>query len=101
MDNGNRIYHITVCLVILFLAAFPLASQELDAEAAVEKDEVFVGETFVYQIKVNGSEAPEQPVLQGFDDFNVVFLGGSNNSSDITMSINGKTTRTINRSYIF
>ena len=47
---------------VLFLVLLPDSSpaQELRAEAAVEKLQVYVGESFVLQIQIKGSETPER-----------------------------------------
>lgn len=62
-------------------------------QALVEKDSVSVGEPFLLQIRVEGSEiaaGTDQPDMSGVADFAIDFLGGqSNNSSSITI-INGK-----------
>ncbi len=99
-SNLNRF--ILLCLFSL-AAALPAtdAAAAFSADAAVESTEVFVGESFVYQIQVQGEDAPEQPDLSRLSDFSVAFVGGQqNNSSSITI-INGKTTRDVRRGYIF
>jgi hypothetical protein len=93
-------------LVLLFLGCLQLAQGlflpgtaqaaaggGVSAQALVEKDAVSVGEPFLLQIRVEGSDlAPgtDPPDLSGVVDFAVEVLGGrSNNSSSITI-INGK-----------
>ncbi len=74
---------------------------DFSARAAVERDEVFMGEPFAFQIQVSGSENPEQPDLSFLTDFQVNFNGGSRNSSSSVTIINGKVTRNVREGYVF
>ena len=52
-------------ILVLFVLPARAPAQELRADAAVEKLQVYVGEPFVFQIQVKGSESPEKPSLTG------------------------------------
>ena len=84
--------------------AWAAAGGGLSAQALVEKDAVSVGEPFLLQIRVEGSDlAPgtEEPDLSEVVDFAVESLGGrSNNSSSITI-INGKVSKVETHGYIY
>lgn len=69
--------------------------------ANVETHDVYVGESFLLQIAVDGSDSAEIPDLSGLDGFAVEYLGGSNNSSQSISIINGKVERTVQRGFVF
>ncbi len=91
----------------IFFAAVMLVScnsaiaAELSAKAAAEKTEVSVGEPFIFQIQVSGSEDPQQPDTSAIKDFNVVFQGGQQNSSSSITIVNGQVTRDVREGYYF
>ena len=74
----------------------------LSARAAIETDRPFVGQSLVFQIQVEGADAPERPDLSALrKDFAVNEAGGSvNNSQSITI-VNGRVTRNVQRGYTF
>ena len=90
-------------LAVLLLALLPayLQAQTFTAEAAVEKLQVYVGEPFVFQIQVQGTETPEEPTLSGLSGFNVQQLGGQQNSSQSVTIVNGRMNRTVSKGYVF
>jgi len=73
----------------------------LNAKAVVEKTEASIGEPFIFQIQVSGSENPRQPDTSAIKDFNVVFQGGQQNSSSSITIINGKMTKDVREGYYF
>ena len=89
-------------LVAAFLAcAAPAAAQVLKAEAALEKLQVFLGEPFVFQIRVEGSDSPAKPDLSGMADFTIQEMGGQQNNSQSVTIINGQMDRVVRRGYTF
>ena len=90
-------------VVVLLLFALPIesAGQELRADAAVEKLQVFVGEPFVFQVQVKGSESPEKPSLAGLDGFKVQEMGGQQNSSQSVTIVNGRMNRVSSKAYVY
>ncbi len=99
---------IPVRLIIVFLVFGLLwanpqleAAEKLSAQAALDRTEVYVGESFTYQIQVQGHDKPDKPDISGIRGFTAQSLGGQqNNSSSITI-INGRITRNIRSGYIF
>ncbi len=73
----------------------------VSVRAVVERTEVFLGESFVLQIQVEGHDTPEEPDLSNIGDFEVQSLGGQQNSSSSITIINGQVTKDIRRGYIF
>jgi hypothetical protein len=77
------------------------AAESLSAGIAVSSTDVFVGEPFTLQIQVAGSDSPKKPDLSGIDGFNVVYQGGSQNSSSSITIVNGQVTKNIKKGYVF
>jgi len=76
-------------------------AQQFKVQAAIEKNQVFVGESFVFQIQIEGSESPEKPDVSAIFDFTVQELGGQQNSSQSMTIINGQVNQVVKRGYIF
>jgi hypothetical protein len=88
--------------VLLFaLSGVAVAQDEVSVQIQVESRSVYMGESFLVQIVVDGSDEAEQPDLSGALDFTVEFLGGSNNSSQSITIINGRLERVVQRGFIF
>jgi hypothetical protein len=85
-------------------SAWAAPQGDVSVQALVEKDSVSVGEPFMLQIRLEGSDiAPgtEQPDMSGVIDFAVEVLGGqSNNSSSITI-VNGKVSKVESFGYVY
>jgi hypothetical protein len=86
------------------VAAWAATGGSVSVQALVEKDTVSMGEPFVLQFLLEGSDiAPgtDQPDMSGVADFTVEYLGGqSNNSSSITI-INGKVNKVESYGYTY
>ena len=76
-------------------------AQQFNVQAAIEKNQVFVGESFVFQIQIEGSDSPDKPDVSGITDFTVQELGGQQNSSQSMTIINGQVNQVVKRGYIF
>jgi hypothetical protein len=76
-------------------------AKPLSADAVVERSSVFVGEPFIFQIQVSGSENPERPDLSEITDFIVEYHGGQANSSRSVTIINGRMTQNVKQGYVF
>ncbi len=77
------------------------AQQEISVQAAVDRQQVYVGEDFQLQIRVDGNDDPIQPNLSLLTDFRVEPLGGQQNSSESFTMINGKVSRISKRGYVY
>ena len=86
---------------VMFFSGHGAMAADLTARAVVEKTEVSVGEPFIFQIQVSGSEDPQQPDTSAIRDFTVAFQGGQRNSSSSITIINGKMTRDVKEGYYF
>lgn len=87
-------------VLLPFLVSAPaLAAGDVSVRAAVERNQVYQGETFLFQIQVRGSNKVEPPQLRGNEDFSAEFLGGQDSSSRMVMNINGQVSEQVNEAY--
>ncbi len=78
-----------------------VCADPLRATAVAERKDVFIGEPFIFQIRVSGSEHPERPDVSNIKDFSVTFQGGQQNSRRSVTIINGRVTRNVQEGYVF
>ncbi len=87
---------------MLVAAAVAAAAQEIAVRAAVESESVYLGQSFVYQIQVDGSDEVSQPDIAPLERlFTVEFLGGSSNNSQSITIVNGRMEKQVHRGYVF
>ena len=92
---------VLLCLWLLIGDHQTATAARVSARAAVEKTEVYVGESFIFQIQIGGHDAPEEPNVSAIKAFAVQLLGGQQNSSSSVTIVNGQVTQNIRRGYIF
>jgi len=89
-------------LMIVAACSASASAQQVTVRAAVESESVYMGESFVYQIQVDGSDEVSQPDLGPLaNDFVIEYLGGSNNSSTSISIVNGRMDRQVHKGYVF
>jgi hypothetical protein len=88
-------------VVLPFWTAAPAIGNEVSVKAAVEKRDVYVGEPFLFQVQVEGADAPAEPGLSSLQDFQVQPRGGQQNNSESITIINGRMERVTSYGYIF
>jgi hypothetical protein len=88
-------------LVLLLLVQAAVVRAEVSVQAAVDKQEVSVGETFTLQVQVEGSDEPGQPDVSSLTDFTVEPRGGQQNNSESVSIINGQMSRVSHHGYVF
>jgi hypothetical protein len=88
-------------VVLPFWTAAPAIGNEVSVKAAVEKRDVYVGEPFLFQVQVEGADAPAEPDLSSLQDFQVQPRGGQQNNSESITIINGRMERVTSYGYIF
>ena len=71
------------------------------ARALAKQTEVYVGEAFVFQIRVSEGGETNSPDLSALTNFVVEALGGGGYHSESSSSINGRSTRTADHGYTF
>jgi hypothetical protein len=92
---------ILCCAVILGVCPYAARAQEIDVRLEVESRDVYMGESFIMQININGSTDAVPPDVSSLDGFSTEYLGGSNNSSQSISIINGRMQRTVTKAFIF
>jgi len=86
----------------LALAVLPAAcADSITVRPALEKTDVFVGEGFVFQIQVQGSDQPAPPDLSTLKGFTVESLGGQQNNRQSISIVNGRMNQVVERGYTF
>jgi len=98
--KSNMILFCVLCWLLLG-QAWQAEAQQLSAQAVVEQQEVFLGQSFIFQIQISGSDSPEAPNVEAIADFDVESLGGRSNNSQSVTVINGRMNRVIRRGYTF
>ena len=91
---------ILIATLLGMFAVAVAAAEDIHVNALVEGHEFFLGESFIYQIKVVGSENPQRPGHLGIRDFHVEFLGGRNSSSQSVTIIGGRVSEQL-KEFIF
>jgi len=102
----KRTVILLITISILISVSFPLFCAGIEIAAVVEKDNLSIGESFIYQIQIQGSDNASGFPKERWSDsdftksFSVKFLGGQNNSSRQISIINGHRKEIINTAYI-
>ncbi len=91
-------YQISVLLLTLVLAASASAQIRVLAQVDTSQD-IYVGESFTYQIVIDGEEKPPQVDLAPIAQYNPRSAGGGPASQTSISIINGKTTQTVTKRY--
>lgn len=100
--NLKRNSYILLLLCIQFLLSAPLfAANDITVEAMVGQHEVFVGEPFAMQIRINGTNEAEEPDLSHLKFFTIQPRGEQDSSNSQGSYINGSWQYVTNLSYTF
>lgn len=92
---------VILCAATLLAGPYAARAQEIDVRLEVESRDVYMGESFIMQIVVNGSDSAVPPDISSLEGFSTEYLGGSNNSSQSISIINGRMQRTVSKAFIF
>jgi len=93
--------YLIIFLLYTCILALPAKANDIQVETAVDRQEVFVGESFTMQIRVEGAESPAEPDISHLTDFTVRTLGGQSNSSTMVSNTNGNWQQITRHGYIF
>lgn len=102
----KRVCIVIFYVIILLIIPYSLFAVDIEITAVVEKNNLSVGESFIYQIQIQGSDSASDFPKENWgnsnftDSFEVEFLGGQNNSSRQISIINGRRKEIINTAYI-
>ncbi len=89
-----------IIAIALLWAASGAHAQTVRMSAAVEKDTVFVGEQFTFQLQIEGDDQPPMPAMPQVDGLMIEDVGGQPSSSQSVTIINGQMQRQVRKSYI-
>jgi hypothetical protein len=78
----------------------PAQSGPLQARASLQREEIALGDSVVYQITIDGVTSAPPPTLPSSLDYAVKFLGGMNNSMQSFTIVNGRRTEQNTLSYV-
>ena len=84
----------------VFATAFSLWAGDISVSLQVESRDVYVGESFMMQISVDGTDRIEEPDLGSLPGFSIEYLGGSNNSSQSITIINGRIQKSVHKGFV-
>lgn len=90
-------------LALILVIALPCRADADDIRVItnVETRDVYVGESFLMQISVDGADEADPPDFRAVQGFSVEYLGASNNSSQSISIVNGRVTRTVKKGIVF
>lgn len=88
-------------MLLVGLACQSAQAARITVSAVVDRQQVYVGESFQLQIQVDGNDSPAPPDLTGLADFTVSPQGGQQNNSTSISIINGKMTKVSHNGYVF
>lgn len=95
----------TVCAALaagLLLSPLAASAQEqtLSVRAAVQSQRVYVGQPFLLQLQVQGSDQPDPVDISALEaDFAVTEAGGGSSNSTSVSIVNGRMTQQVRRGY--
>lgn len=93
-----------LAVAMILAAVCPVAAraaEDIRVIANVESRDVYVGESFLMQISVDGSDKAESPDMTVIEGFAIEYMGGSNNSSQSISIINGRVERNVQKGFVF
>ncbi len=97
----SRMIAVISCLAAVLMTAGSSSADDIRVITNVESRDVYVGESFLMQISVDGTDEAVLPDFSPLEGFTVEYVGGSNNSSQSISIINGKVQRTVKKGYVF
>ncbi len=92
----------TFLIAALFLVPCVLSAQQesLTARAAVQSQQVYVGQQFLLQIQIEGTDQPDAVDFRALEkDFAVTEVGGGASNSTSMSIINGRMTQSVRHGY--
>jgi len=89
-------------LLAAWTTALPVIAQEQpELIVQVDRQQIYLGESIVYNVTVNHVENPSAPTLQGFDEYHVESVGQQSLNSQQVTIINGRRSEIIRRGMLF
>lgn len=88
-----------ICLC--FALTVTAGAGEIKVHAVVEKSEVYLGEPFLFQIQIEGTNDATEPDLGGLAAFTVEPLGGRSSNKQMRTVVNGRIQVSVQRSFVY
>ena len=101
MVNTKYKLLLLMSVIMFILCALSLFAEEIQVSAAIEKYDMYMGESFIYQITILGVKQPEEPDIPEINGFTISLVRGFDNSSRSITIINGKQTVSEESSYVY
>lgn len=100
---GRRVRNAAAAVALAGLPPIAAGQDEpLSARAAVQTQQVYVGQQFLLQIQVRGADQPDPIDIGPLEaDFDVTEAGGGSSNSTSVSIVNGRMTRQVQRGYNF
>ncbi len=98
--NQKNIPRILFILILFFILPVLTFAQNISLTSELENNSIWLGDSVVLTITLNGSEQAFEPKLL-IPGVRIRSNGGSKRSSESVMNINGRVTREVNLSYVF
>lgn len=87
-------------LLALFAPLLQAQGEDLQVRAAVQSQQVYVGQQFLLQIQIEGSDQPDPVDISPLSrDFTVSEAGGGSSNSTSVSIVNGRMTQQVRRGY--
>lgn len=96
-----RLRFITLAVLLAILALPVYAQERISVRAVVENPRPAVGEPFLLQIQVQGSDQASVPDISPLRGFSAIPAGGGSTNQNRVTVINGNVRRETNRGYAF
>ncbi len=88
-------------LVLGVLAGASFAQRDIEVQAGVSDRSIYVGQPVTFQVRVNGSQSPAEPVWPKLEGVDVQPQGGQNTTQSSITIINGRREEHRFEGYIF
>lgn len=88
-------------LWVLFVLLHSIIADEISVEAKVNTREVFLGDSLIFSIVVQGVQSPNEPNLTSIKDFSIETLTPKTSNSTSISIINGTVTKFVEYIYTF
>jgi len=91
----------TSAWLLLWCCCAQAIAQEPEVIVEVDRQQVYQGESLIYNVTLNHVENPSEPTLNGFDQFRVELLGQQSLDSRQISIINGRRSEVVRRGMLF
>lgn len=87
--------------ITAFISTCAAVAQEPEILTEIDRSRIYEGESVIFNVMVNHVDSPPEPTFDGFDKFNVEFVGKQSQNSQQISIINGRRSEVIRRGMLF